>query len=135
MGGEPTAKCEMHRKDYTMTTRELLTAIVNGAELNAEHITKAQEMLNSISRERKPSKAELEKQAANEALKVEIAELLKEKGAMIVADIVAELSSEERPLTTSKISAMCRQMVASEIATVEDVKVKGKGAVKQYAIA
>ena len=115
-----------------MTTRELLNAIIENAELTAEHRTKAQEMLNSLSKERKPSKADLEKQAANDALKNEIHELLLERGSMIAADIVAALSTEERPLSVSKISAMCRQLKDAEMVSVSDVKVKSKGTVKQY---
>jgi hypothetical protein len=115
-----------------MTTRDLLNAIINGSELNDEHIAKAKEMLNSISKERKPSKADLEKQALNDALKNEIHALLVERGSMIASAIVEALSSEERPLSTSKVSSMCRQLVDAERATVADVKVKGKGTVKQY---
>lgn len=132
MGGEPTAKCEKHRKENTMTSRELLTAIVDGKELTAEHLAKAQEMLTALSKERKPSKADLEKQAVNDALKAEIHALLIEKGAMIASDIVSALSTEERTLSVSKVSSMCRQLKDAEKVSVADVKVKGKGTVKQY---
>ena len=115
-----------------MTTRELLNAIIENAELTAEHRTKAQEMLNSLSKERKPSKADLEKQAANDALKNEIHELLLERGSMIASEIVEALSNEERTFSVSKISAMCRQLKDAEMVSVSDVKVKGKGTVKQY---
>ena len=115
-----------------MTSRELLTAIVEETELTAEHRAKAQEMLNALSKERKPSKAELEKQAANDALKAEIYGLLVERGSMIASDIVAALATEERSLSVSKVSAMCRQLKDAEKVFVADVKVKGKGTVKQY---
>ena len=124
----------------TITTREMLNAVIammNG-ETPAHNITsedviaKARLMLESLDKERKPSKADLEKQAANDALKAEIYQLLIERGSMIASDIVAALATEERSLSVSKVSAMCRQLKDAEKVSVADVKVKGKGTVKQY---
>ena len=91
----------------TITTREMLNAVIammNG-ETPAHNITsedviaKARLMLESLDKERKPSKADLEKQAANDALKAEIYGLLVERGSMIASDIVAALATEERSLS------------------------------------
>lgn len=118
-----------------MTTRELYTAIINGTELTADHIAKAEMLLASLDKERKPSKADLEKRAVNDGIKTEIFDLLTAEGAMIAPDIAAKLATEDRPLTQNKVGALCRQMVADEVLTVSDVKIPKRGVLKQYAVA
>ena len=82
-------------------------------------------------RQSKPSKVAV----ANEPIKADIVSLLTEQGAMVASDIAKALSTDEVTISTSKASALCRQLVADEVLTVTDVKVKGKGTVKQYSIA
>jgi hypothetical protein len=82
-------------------------------------------------RQSKPSKTAV----ANEPIKADIVNLLTEQGAMVASDIAKALSTDEVTISTSKASALCRQLVADEVLTVTDVKVKGKGTVKQYSIA
>lgn len=118
-----------------MTTRELYTDIINGKELTAEHIAKLEMLLASLDKERKPSKADLEKRAINDGIKVEILDLLTAEGAMIAPDIAIKLSTDERPISPNKAGALCRQMVADAVLTVSDVRIPKRGTLKQYAVA
>ena len=68
----------------------------------------------------------------NDPIKNAIYNLLVEKGAMVASAIAMELTTPEAEVTTSKVSSMCGQMVKERRLTVEDVKVKNKGKVKQY---
>lgn len=113
-----------------MTNREFFTAVSAGI-INDEviaHATSAIEKMDTANanRKSKPSKTSV----ANEPIKASIVALLTEKGAMVASAIGAELE-----LSTSKVSALCRQLVEAEVLAVEDIKVKGKGTVKQYSIA
>ena len=113
-----------------MTNREFFTAVSAGI-INDEviaHATSAIEKMDTANANRKstPSKTAI----ANEPIKASIVALLTEKGAMVASAIGAELE-----LSTSKVSALCRQLVKAEVLAVEDIKVKGKGTVKQYSIA
>lgn len=73
-----------------------------------------------------------EKAAENEPIKQAIYNLLVEKGAMVASAIGTELTTEDNEVSTSKASAMCRQMVEEGRLTVCEVKVPKKGKVKQY---
>ena len=73
-----------------------------------------------------------EKAAENEPIKQAIYNLLVEKGAMVASVIGTELTTEDNEVSTSKASAMCRQMVEEGRLTVCEVKVPKKGKVKQY---
>ena len=135
MGGEPTAKCEMHRKETTMTNREFYTNISNGI-VNDEVIAHAKAAIAKMdtaneNRKSKPSKTAI----ANEPIKAAIVELLTTNGAMVASAIGAALTNGEVEVSTSKASALCGQLVKAEVLAVADIKVKGKGTVKQYSIA
>lgn len=113
-----------------MTNREFYTAIVNGT-INEEVIAHASEAIvkldeRNAKRASKPSKKSLE----NEPIKESIANLLVDGNARLASEIASALE-----LSVSKVSALCRQMVADEVLHVEDVKVKGKGTQKSYSIA
>jgi hypothetical protein len=54
---------------------------------------------------------------------------------MVASAIGTALTTEEVKVSTSKASALCGQLVKAEVLAVEDIKVKGKGTVKQYSIA
>lgn len=73
-----------------------------------------------------------EKAKENDPIKQAIYNLLVEKGAMVASAIAMELTTPEAEITTSKASAMCRQMVEEGRLTVCEVKVPKKGKVKQY---
>ena len=118
-----------------MTNREFFTAVSAGI-INDEviaHATSAIEKMDTANANRKstPSKTAI----ANEPIKAAIVELLTTNGAMVASAIGAALTNGEVEVSTSKASALCRQLVDAEILTVEDVKVKGKGTIKQYSIA
>lgn len=74
----------------------------------------------------------IEKAKENDPIKNAIYNLLVENGAMVASAIATELTTPEAEVSTSKASSMCRQMIEEGRLTVEDVKVKGKGKVKQY---
>jgi hypothetical protein len=113
-----------------MTNREFYTAIVNGT-INEDVIAHASNAIAKLDernakRASKPSKKSLE----NEPIKESIANLLVDGNARLASEIASALE-----LSVSKVSALCRQMVADEVLHVEDVKVKGKGTQKSYSIA
>jgi hypothetical protein len=113
-----------------MTNREFYTAIVNET-INEEVISHASDAIAKLDernakRASKPSKKSLE----NEPIKESIANLLVDGNARLASEIASSLE-----LSVSKVSALCRQMVADEVLHVEDVKVKGKGTQKSYSIA
>ena len=113
-----------------MTNREFYTAIVNGT-INEDVIAHASDAIAKLDernakRASKPSKKSLE----NEPIKESIANLLVDGNARLASEIASALE-----LSVSKVSALCRQMVADEVLHVEDVKVKGKGTQKSYSIA
>lgn len=112
-----------------MTNREFYTAIVNG-EMNEEIVAKATEEIAKLDarnakRSSKPSKKSLE----NEPIKAKIVEFLAE-GSHLASEIASGCE-----ISTSKASALCRQLVESGTLTVADVKVKGKGTQKSYSLA
>ena len=113
-----------------MTNREFYTNISNGI-VNDEVIAHAKAAIAKLdtaneNRKSKPSKTAIE----NEPIKASIVALLTENGSMVASAIGAELE-----LSTSKISALCRQLVEAKVLSVEDVKIPKKGTVKQYSIA
>ena len=113
-----------------MTNREFYTAIVNGT-INEDVIAHASNAIAKLDernakRASKPSKKSLE----NEPIKESITNLLVDGEARLASEIASALE-----LSVSKVSALCRQMVADEVLHVEDVKVKGKGTQKSYSIA
>lgn len=79
----------------------------------------------NANRQSKPSKKEQE----NQPIKDSILTLLTERGPM-----VASVIGEALEISTSKASALCRQMVDDGLLTVAEVKSskKGGGKVKQY---
>lgn len=128
----------------TVTTREMLNAVIdimngieptNGASRTAI-VAKANEMLARLDRERKPTKAELEKQRFNASLKERIVEILKSGNrALLTTEIAFELSTTDCPITFSKVSPLCRQLRDENIIIEIETKVKGKGTQKAYKIA
>ena len=134
-------KSQEDRKETIMTTNEMtmrkyheaVAAIPNAP---ADVVAKAKAELAKMdaanaNRKSKPSKTSV----ANEPIKAAIVELLTTNGAMVASAIGAALTNGEVEVSTSKASALCGQLVKAEVLAVEDVKVKGKGTVKQYSIA
>ena len=140
MGGEPTAKRKAQKgfimansvSSSDITMRQYHEAIISGNITDAI-IEKARAeiaKLDAVNAKRAEKAAEKAKE--NDPIKNAIYNLLVEKGAMVASAIGAALTTPENEITTSKVSSMCRQMVDEHRLTVEDVKVKGKGKVKQY---
>lgn len=118
-----------------MTNREFYTNISNGIVTEAEiaHAKAAIVKMDTANENRKstPSKTAI----ANEPIKQAIVELLKSNGAMVASAIGTALTTPELEVSTSKVSALCRQLVEAKVLSVEDVKIPKKGTVKQYSIA
>lgn len=112
-----------------MTRREVYNAVLSG--------NTSEEVLNwfraelskmdaaNANRQSKPSKKEQE----NQPIKDGIFALLRERGSMVASAI-----GEAMSISTSKASALCRQMVEDGQLSVAEVKSpkKGGGKVKQY---
>lgn len=119
-----------------MTMRKYHEAVAAIPNAPADVVAKAKAELAKMdtanaNRKSKPSKTAL----ANEPIKAAIVNLLTENGAMVASAIGAALTNGEVEVSTSKASALCGQLVKAEVLVVEDIKVKGKGSVKQYSIA
>ena len=115
-----------------ITMRQYHEAIISGNITDAI-IEKARAeiaKLDAVNAKRAEKAAEKAKE--NDPIKNAIYNLLVEKGPMVASAIGMELTTPEAEVTTSKVSSMCGQMVKERRLTVEDVKVKGKGKVKQY---
>lgn len=82
----------------------------------------------------KRSEKAAEKAKENEPLKAQIFDLLLARGTMTSPDIASALTTEENPVTTSKASAMCRQMVDDGRLNAEEVKIPKKGKLKAYSV-
>ena len=114
-----------------MTTREMMEMIINGNEITEEMQTKAHEIIEGLDRRNaKRANTPSKKAKENEPIKANIANFLEGKD-FTIASVIAE----GLELTTQKVSALCRQMVADGTLTVTDVKVKGKGSQKGYKVA
>lgn len=108
-----------------MTRREMFEAIVNG-NITDEVVTMAQNEIvkmdeRNAKRKNRPSKNAL----ANEPIKAHILEVLTD------APMVASEVAEKVGISTQKASALLRQI---DGLIVTEVKVKGKGKVKGYAL-
>lgn len=112
-----------------MTNREFYTAILtaNVAEdlkdFAKEEIAKLDK--KNEKRRNTPNKT----QVANEPLKARILELLG-NGKKVASEIATALE-----VSTQKASSLCLQLVKEGAVVSSDVKVKGKGSVKGYALA
>lgn len=114
------------------TERVFLEGIVEGAVVTAEQEEFAKAKIAKLDarnekRKATPSKAAIE----NAPIKEKIVNFLAERGAVTVATTIAEGVG----ITTQKASALARQLVEEGALVATDVKVKGKGKVKGYAIA
>lgn len=115
-----------------MTNREFLNAVIAMENFNDEMKAFAENEIlkldnRNAKRAEKPSKTAI----ANEPIKVEILNLLTEKGEVMTASAIAEIMTDYK---VQKISALCSQLVKEEKLVVKDVKVKGKGTQKGYSV-
>ena len=111
-----------------MTEREFLNGVLAIEGLSKELTDHATERITALdARNDKRKNTQSKAQKENEGIKQTIYDLLVANGSMVASEIGNALT-----LTTQKVSALCGQMVTAELLTVADVKVKGKGTVKQY---
>ena len=109
-----------------MTRREMFEAIVNG-NITDEVVEMAQNELTKMDeRNTKRRNTASKKAKENEPIKTEILSVLTNE------PMTASMIAETVGITTQKASALLRQIDGLQ---VTDVKVKGKGKVKGYAIA
>lgn len=140
MGGEPTAKRKAQKgfimansvSSSDITLRQYHEAVISGNITDAIIAKARAEIAKLDATNAKRAEKAAEKAKENDPIKNAIYNLLVEKGAMVASAIGAALTTPENEVTTSKASSMCTQMVKEHRLTVEDVKVKGKGKVKQY---
>ena len=140
MGGEPTAKRKAQKgfimansvSSSDITLRQYHEAVISGNITDAIIAKARAEIAKLDATNAKRAEKAAEKAKGNDPIKNAIYNLLVEKGAMVASEIGAALTTPEAEITTSKASSMCRQMVEERRLTVEDIKVKGKGKVKQY---
>lgn len=113
------------------TERVFLEGIVEGAVITAEQAEYAKGKIAKLDARNEKRKATPSKTAiANEPIKADIVKYLEGKGAT-----PAQAIGEGVGITTQKASALARQLVEEGALEAFDVKVKGKGKVKAYAIA
>lgn len=117
-----------------ITLRQYHEAVISGNITDAIIAKARAEIAKLDATNAKRAEKAAEKAKENDPIKNAIYNLLVEKGAMVASAIATALTTPEAEVTTSKVSSMCRQMVEECRLTVEDVKVKGKGKVKQYSI-
>lgn len=110
-----------------MTNREFFNAIIN-SNINADLVAHAKAELEKLDAKNEKRKNTLTKaQKENESLKVEVLNYIKEKGSAVASEIGSALS-----MSTQKASSLCTLLKNDGLLTVSDLKVKGKGSVKQY---
>lgn len=110
-----------------MTMRQYHEAVAAG-NITADVIAKAQNEIAKLdAANAKRAANQSKKSKENEPIKQAIYDLLTEKGTMTSPDIAEALE-----LTTSKASAMCRQMVEDNRLSVSEVKIPKKGKLKAY---
>lgn len=112
-----------------MTQREFFTKVIE-ANVNEELTSKAKELIEALDkRNAQKASTQTKTQKENEVLKASMVEKL-EKGKGYLAVEIGSVMG----FSTSKASALAKQLVAEGKATVADVKVKGKGMQKSYTI-
>lgn len=117
-------------KEVNMTQREFFASIVEGTPITAEQATFAVEAIAKIDKRNEKRASTPSKTAiANEPIKADIVKALEGKGPTPAAAIGTALG-----ITTQKASALARQLVEAGTLEVFEVKVKGKGKVKAYAL-
>ena len=111
-----------------MTEREFLTKVlaIEGIEKDlADYANEGIAKLDARNDKRKNTQTKAQKE--NEGVMGVILNTLTANGSMVASEIASALG-----ISTQKASALCKLLVDGGKVKVEDVKVKGKGTVKQY---
>jgi hypothetical protein len=112
-----------------MTNREFYTAILANENINADLKAFAQGEIDKLdARNDKRKNTQTKAQKENEGIMTAILDHLA-NGSAVASDIGTALG-----ISTQKASALCKLLVDSKKVTVEDIKVKNKGTVKQYTL-
>ena len=112
-----------------MTNREFYTAILANESINADIKAFAQNEIDKLdARNDKRKNTQTKAQKENEGIMTAILDHLA-NGSAVASDIGTALG-----ISTQKASALCKLLVDSKKVTVEDIKVKNKGTVKQYTL-
>jgi hypothetical protein len=117
-----------------MTNREFFVAIASNTNLTADLREHAQTQVDKMDASNAKNRGKESKTyKANLPLMAEVLELLTEKS-MLTSEVAVAMSTEERPISTSKASALLRTLEGEGKVTSVKVKVKGKGEQTQYTI-
>lgn len=112
-----------------MTQREFITRAIK-ANIDEEMNAKGAELLAGLDKRNAQKSATMTKtQKENEVLKANMLEKLERGKGYLAAEIGSAMG-----FSTSKASALAKQLVDEGKATVVDVKVKNKGTQKQYTL-
>lgn len=113
-----------------MTNREFYNAIITNPNVAEDIKTYAQGEIDKLdARNDKRKNTQTKTQKENEGIMTSILTHLA-NGSAVASDIGAALG-----ISTQKASALCGLLVKEGKITVADIKVKNKGAVKQYTLA
>ena len=113
-----------------MTQREFLTKVLATANITEEVKTEAEAMIAKLdAKNEKRKTTQTKTQKENEGVMTAIIDLLTANGAMIASEISTAMS-----ISTQKVSGVCKLLVDEGKIAVADIKVKGKGKVKQYSV-
>jgi predicted transcriptional regulator len=112
-----------------MTNRDFYTAIIGNPNVADDLKTFAQAEIDKLdARNDKRKNTQTKTQKENEGIMTSILAHLA-NGSAVASDIGTALG-----ISTQKASALCKLLVDSGKVTVADIKVKNKGAVKQYTL-
>ena len=115
----------------TMTEREFLTKVIAIEGISKELSDYATEGIAKLdARNDKRKNTQTKAQKENEGVMTAIVDHLTANGSDVASSIGTALG-----ISTQKASALCKLLVDGGKLTVADVKVKGKGTVKQYTVA
>ena len=117
-----------------MTNREFFVAIASNTNLAEDLREHAQAQVDKMDASNAKNRGKESKTyKANLPLMAEVLELLADKP-MLTSEVSIAMSTEERPISTSKASALLRTLEGEGKVTSVKVKVKGKGEQTQYTI-
>lgn len=112
-----------------MTQREFFTKVIE-ANISEELTSKAMELVAGLDkRNAQKSATQTKTQKENEVLKAEMLNKLENGKSYLAVEIASVMG-----FSTSKASALAKQLVESGKMSVADVKVKGKGMQKSYSL-
>ena len=117
-----------------MTNREFFVSISSNTNLTADLRDHAQAQLDKMDASNAKNRGtESKTYKANIPLFAEVLALLAEKP-LFTTEVALAMSTEERPISTSKASGLLRTLEGEGKVTSAKVKVKGKGEQTQYTI-